>query len=168
MCSDRISQFLPCAHCLLSLSTTEKSLALHSLLQPIRYLNTWVRHPPEALFSRLSSLSSFRLSSYGRCSSPLVIFVVLHWTWSSKSFSFLYWGTRSWTQCSMCGFISAKQRQKTTSLHMLSIPFLMWPRRLLAALAIRLHHCLMVSLLFTKTLKPFSAGLFFSQSGHSM
>jgi len=41
--------------------------------------------PPSLLFSRLNSPRSLSLSSYVRCSSPLIIFVVLCWTLSSMS-----------------------------------------------------------------------------------
>lgn len=166
LCSDGISQFSICAHYLVSLSTTEKSLALLSSFQPIR-LNHLGKTPPSLSSPgwAASALSDFPhmedapVPSSHLCGPSL--------DWSSKSFLFLYWGTHGWTQCSRGGF-SAEWRQKTISLHMLSIPFLAWPRGRLAAFAISLNHCLMVSLLFTKTLKSFSAGLFFGQPGHSM
>lgn len=46
---------------------------------------------------------SFRLSSEQRCSSPLIIFVFLFWTYSSMSMSYLFWGPQDWRQYSMWG-----------------------------------------------------------------
>ena len=52
-------------------------------------------HPPSQplnfLLSKMNSLSFVRLSSYGRFLSPLIIFVVLHWTFSSTSLSLFCW-----------------------------------------------------------------------------
>ncbi|KAK4811770.1 LOW QUALITY PROTEIN: hypothetical protein QYF61_005338 [Mycteria americana] len=53
---------------------------------PFKYRKAAVRPPRSLLFSRLNNPS---LSSQGRCSSPLVIFVGLLWTRSSRSHTFL-------------------------------------------------------------------------------
>lgn len=44
-----------------------------------------------SVFSRLNRLSSCSLSSYKRCSRPLIVFVVIHWTLSSISLFILIW-----------------------------------------------------------------------------
>ncbi|PKU44118.1 hypothetical protein llap_5595 [Limosa lapponica baueri] len=41
---------------------------------------------------------------------PLIIFMALLWTCSSRSMSFLYWGHQSWMQCSRRGLTKAEQR----------------------------------------------------------
>jgi len=71
----------------LSLGTTEKSLAASSLCSPFRYLYTLMRSHQSLLFSRFNSPSSLSLSLSERCSSALIIFVALCWTLSSMSLS---------------------------------------------------------------------------------
>lgn len=74
---------------LLSLFTTEKVLAPPSLHLPLSI---------NLLFSRMNSPKSPGLSSQERCSHSSVMFVVLHWTLSGVSMSFLYWGPQNWIQ----------------------------------------------------------------------
>lgn len=58
---------------------------------PFRYSYTLLRFPLSFFFSRLKSPSSLSLSLYrARCSSPLIIFMVPHWT-----FSTMYWNHSS-------------------------------------------------------------------------
>ena len=65
----------------LSLCTTKKSLASYTCLPPpFRYLYTFIRSPLSLLFCRLNRPGLLSLSSCGRCYTPLVIFVALHWT----------------------------------------------------------------------------------------
>ena len=71
----------------LSLGTTEKSLALPSVLSPHQILIHIGEIPLSLLFSRLNHPSSLSFSLYERCSNPLMIFVALGWTCSSKSVS---------------------------------------------------------------------------------
>lgn len=67
----------------LALGTTQKSLVPSSLYLPFRWVCIHCQVPPHLLFSRLNSPSFLSLSSQERCSSPLFIFVVFHWTLSS-------------------------------------------------------------------------------------
>lgn len=68
----------------LSLDTTENSLAPLSLHHPFRYSYRW--NPLlNLLFSRLNSRVSLSLSSNVKCSSPFIIFLTLHWTPFSMS-----------------------------------------------------------------------------------
>lgn len=73
--------FLHFSYCplafILSLATTENSLAPFSSLSPIMCLNT----------SRLNSPSSLSLFFYMRCSEALTTFTAPHWTCSSTSMS---------------------------------------------------------------------------------
>jgi len=62
----------------LSLGTSEISLAPSSLTSPITYLYTLIISTLGHLIFRLNSLSSLSLSSCVRCSHP---FVLLCWTW---------------------------------------------------------------------------------------
>lgn len=71
----------------LSLSTSEKSLALPSVLSPHQIFIHIDKIPLSILFCRLNHPSSFSFTSYKRCSSPLMIFVALDWTCSSESVS---------------------------------------------------------------------------------
>lgn len=48
------------------------------------------------------------LSSYGRFSRHLIIFMVLHWFPSRRSLSVLNWGNLNWTLQSKCGLTRAK------------------------------------------------------------
>lgn len=71
--------FLNCGLCpfplVLSLSITDKSLALSSLLPPIRYLCILIRPPPSFLFSQ--QRKTVPALSDPTCTNPLLIFVVL-------------------------------------------------------------------------------------------
>lgn len=60
-------------------------------------------------FSRLNKPISLSLSSYNRLSSPLLIFVALHWMLSRMSTSFLHSNNQNCTQFSTCGLTSTKQ-----------------------------------------------------------
>uniref|UniRef100_A0A8B9QH24 Glycoprotein endo-alpha-1,2-mannosidase n=2 Tax=Apteryx owenii TaxID=8824 RepID=A0A8B9QH24_APTOW len=93
---------------ILSLGTTEKSLAPSSLDPPIRYLYLLIRISLSLLFSRLNRPSSLSFFSYKQCSSPLIVFVALCWTCSSRSVSVLYWGAQNWTQYSRWGLTSTE------------------------------------------------------------
>ena len=84
---------------------------------------------PSSLFSKLNGPSSRSLSSHERCSSQLIIFMALHWACSSKSISSHYWGAQHLTWHSRCGFFSAEQRGRITSLDLLTTFSLMQPRR---------------------------------------
>lgn len=67
----------------LSLGTTEKSSVLFAFsLQVFIHID---KIPLSLFFSRLNIPSSLSLSLHARCSSPLIIFVALHWTVSSMS-----------------------------------------------------------------------------------
>ena len=94
---------------LLSLNTTEKSLAPSSLL-PEQVFIHMDKIPPIHFCFWLNSLSSLSLSLYDGCSNPLIIFIALQWTFSSMPMSLLYWGAQDWTQYSRCGLTSAEQK----------------------------------------------------------
>lgn len=55
-----------------------------------------MRSPQSILFSRLSNLNFVSLSSEERCSSPLVMLLVLLWTCANRFRSFMFWGPQSW------------------------------------------------------------------------
>lgn len=78
------------------LGITEKSLAPSSPFPSIRYVYILITNP----FFMVNSPSSFSLSSYKWCFSPLMTFVALCWTHSSKSIFCLFWGVQNWTQYS--------------------------------------------------------------------
>lgn len=61
--------------------------------------------------SGLKSPSSLGLSSHGRWSSPLIIFMTIHWTWPSISMSHVL-GGQNWIPHSRCGFTSAEHGGK--------------------------------------------------------
>jgi len=61
----------------LSVGTTERSLALSSLHFPFKHLQALISFPQSLLFSSLNSPRCLSLSLYQRCSRPLVIFVTL-------------------------------------------------------------------------------------------
>lgn len=69
----------------LSLGTTQKTLAPYSLFPPHQVFD---KIPPNLLVSSPSSLS---LSSHKRCFRHFFIFVALHWTQSNMSMSFSCW-----------------------------------------------------------------------------
>lgn len=72
-------------------------------VDPLNVGKATVKFSQNLLFSRLKNTSSLKLSSQGRRSSPLVIFVALLWTWSNNSISFLCGRSQNWTQCSRWG-----------------------------------------------------------------
>jgi len=74
----------------LPFGTSEKTLIPSALLPPIRYL--YIVMIPQ-VFSSLNSPRSLNLSSHVSCSSPLIIFVALCWTYSSKSMCLMNWDT---------------------------------------------------------------------------
>ncbi len=63
--------------------------------------------PHSLLFSSLSKHSSLCLSSQGRCSRPLIIFMSLLWTLSNYSTSLLYWGPETRTRSHLESCIQA-------------------------------------------------------------
>jgi len=87
-----------------------------------------MRSPRSPLFSKLNKPNTLNLSSQERCSSPLIIF----WTHSNSSMSFLHWGPQAWTQYCKRGPTRAEQRGTITSLSLLVTPPVMWPRIQLA------------------------------------
>lgn len=87
---------LVCVSMVLSLGTMDKTLALTSLHPLSRSLYTLIRCP--WVFFGLNSSSSPSLSSYVRCSSPLIIFAVLHWTLWKNSISLLFSGAQNGSQ----------------------------------------------------------------------
>ena len=95
-------------------------------------------------FSRLNSPSALSLSSYDRCSSPLINSPAFHWTSSSMSMS-LSCRAQNWTWNSRC-VLPDRQRGRITSPDVLAMLCLFQPRRLLAAVAKRARCWLMVSL----------------------
>jgi len=76
--------------------------------------------------SRLNNPNSLSLSSEERCSSPLIVFVVLLWTRSNSSTFFLCC-LQSWTQDSRWGLTRAEQRGRITSVDLLATLLLMQP-----------------------------------------
>lgn len=82
-------------------------------LTPLLYI--LVRFPLSQLFSRLRS-SSLSLSSQETCSSPLIIFVALHWTQSRSSTSLSCCRVQSWTQHCRCGLSRVTQHGSTGQL----------------------------------------------------
>lgn len=124
----------PCAHYLLSCQQTRLERAylhpsLHSLFN---YLYTLI-NPLSFLSS--NSPSSLSLSSYERCSSPLIIFLAFCWTLFSIFRSALYWRAQNGKQYSRCGLTTEEQRCKIMSLDQLAILCLMHPTKLLAYFA---------------------------------
>lgn len=57
---------------------------------------------PLGFFFSLNTAISLSFSSYATYSSPLDNAVALHWTLSSASVYFLYWGDQTWTRYSWC------------------------------------------------------------------
>ena len=111
----------------LSLGTTGKWLAPFSLHPPFRYVYTQLRSPWALLFSRLNRLCCFSLSLYGRCFSPLTIFVGLCWVCSSMPLFLLYRGTQ--TGHSTPHVTSpAELREKVSVFSLLSTLYLMQPQ----------------------------------------
>lgn len=72
--------------------------------------------PLTLLSSRLNVSSSLSICSYDRCSSPLIIFVLLCWTHSSMSLFLLYWRAQVGTQHSRCvSFAEGKIKSQPAS-----------------------------------------------------
>lgn len=81
---------------------------------------------------------------------------VAHWLYHSSMSMFLAnWGTQNWTQYSGCS-VTAEQKWRIISLHLLTVLFLGHPRRLLAFFVVWVHYWLMFTLLFTWTPRSFS------------
>lgn len=58
--------------------------------------------PQSLIFSNLNRLSFFSLSSYFKCSNPLIIPMALWQIFCQKSVSVLHPGAQTWTQFSRC------------------------------------------------------------------
>lgn len=110
-----------CVHCLLS--------CYH---QVFIYTHWW--NPIIPLFSWLNSSGFHSFSLCARCSKPLTIFIVTHF---SMFMSLLYWRAKHCKRYSR----SLPKRVRITSLGMLAVLFLMQPRRLLTIFVARAHHC---------------------------
>lgn len=108
-------------------------------------------------FSDLSSPSPFSLSSQEKYFCPLVVFVTLHWTFSSSSISPLYWGAQNWIQYCRCDLTSDERRGRIASLDLWTMLLIMQPSMKLTFFATRVHCWLMVSFLTTWTPGVFSA-----------
>lgn len=127
-----------CAHCL-SLGTTENILsALFAPSLQIFILTDEI--PSRLLFPRLNSCSFLSLLSSFRCSRPLIAFIALCWTHSSKFIFSFCWETHNWSQHTRCSLTSGLKRGRITSLHLLS-PLLVQPSVLSAFLGRRARGC---------------------------
>lgn len=82
----------------------------------------------------------------GNAPIPL-IFVALPWICSTQSVCFLFWGAQNWIQECRCGL--SVQRARITSLHFWAIFF--FTMKNMAAFSTRMHCCLMIRLLSTKS-----------------
>ena len=153
-------QKLLCLSLVLSLGTTETSLALSSLCPLRSSLNL--------LFSRLNSPRSLSLSLRNRCSSTFIMLMALCWRLYGISLSFLYWGGQKYPQHSRCGLTSAEQRGRITSLDLMATLPLMQPRIPLAFLVARAHCWLTLNLVSTKSPSSFSTKLLPSWSAASI
>lgn len=91
-----LCQFVPVVSC--PVPRNHLKSAFIFLLLLISYLHTLIKSSLNFFFSRLNSPCSFRLFSYGRYSTPLVIFVALCWACSHVSMVLSYWGVQNWTQ----------------------------------------------------------------------
>lgn len=149
-------------HFVLSVVTTEKSLAPLSWHLPWKHLCALLRSPLSFLFSRLDKPSSLSLSSQKRFSSALPMFIALHWTLSSNSLSFLNWGAQNWVRYSRHGLIRAEQSGRISSLILLATVFLINPRTSLSFLATRPRCWIMVNMFSNRT--PCSTELLSSRS----
>jgi len=103
------------------------SLAPSSLFAPITYLYPLMRSPLSLLFSRLKSPSSLSLSSYERCSSPLIV-CVLDLTPLSPCPSLVLWSPDLVMQCSRRGLTSAEYRGRITSFDLWALLSITQPR----------------------------------------
>lgn len=123
-----------------------------------------MRFPWNLLSFRLKKLSSFRLSSQKRCSSPWIILVALLWTLSKSSTSFLYWGLQ--TQMQYSSWSLTWREQKSISFTLLAT-LLMEPRVPLAFQAASTHYELVLCF-SSHHLKSFSARLLSRSSFRSL
>lgn len=115
-----------CAHCFLPFRwVILRRVWLHHLYFLIRYLYIF-RHSytRSALLKFLSftlnNLSSVNLSLYVRYSSPLFIFVILHWILSRMSTSLLSWWAQTLVENAWY-LTTAVQRRRITSFHLLAM-----------------------------------------------
>lgn len=129
----------------LSLDTTERSLALSSFHPCFRHLYTLIKFTQSLLFTRLKSPKSLSFFSEERCSRPLITLVALHWTLSSIPMFLLYWEAWNRSQHSTCSLSSAEQKGRISPLELLAILFLTQPRMLLAFFTSKMHRWLTVS-----------------------
>lgn len=100
-CVSRTSCVPVYAHCLLSCHWTPlKIFWLHPLctLPSCIYTHWW----DSLLWADAFLAKSLSLFLYKRCSTPLIIFLALHWTLSNVSMSSLYWGVENWILYSRC------------------------------------------------------------------
>lgn len=112
--------------------------------------NGWDPQDPfEPSFLQTRQFQFFSLSSYSKCSSPLIIFVALYWTCSSNSRSFLCREALKEMQHSRSSLSSTEQRCRITSLNLLATVFL-----LVAFLATRVHCWLGVTFLLPGSQGP--------------
>lgn len=100
----RVFQFVPVVSGPVPGNHWEESGSLFLHL-PFRNSYTLMKFPMSFFFSRLKSPSSLSLSLYrARCSSPLIIFIALHWTFSSMC----------WNDSSKCNPGNTAQKMLTT------------------------------------------------------
>lgn len=107
---------LICSTCLLSchLGTTENSLSLSYSLPP--GVQNIAKIPLSHLLQAEQSQPSQPLLISNMLQSPLIIFVALCRTHSTKSVFLLYWGAQNWTQHFRCSLTGAESRGGTASL----------------------------------------------------
>ena len=91
-----------------------------------KYCKATIRTPCN-LYFRMNKPSFLSLFSYERCSSPLTILVVLLWTHSKSSASFLCWGSQAWMHYFRYG-LTREERGIINSLALLATILLMQPR----------------------------------------
>lgn len=104
-------------------------------------------------FSRLNSPRSLSLALNERCSSPLIIFVILFGLFP-VCLCLSYWGPQSSFRY---GLPSTEQRKSIISLDLLAMLCPMQPRRLVVFFAKRAHCWLMFKLVSTKILRSLFA-----------
>lgn len=88
-----------------------KKFIFNSCKHPFRYWKAALRSIWSLLFHGLNSPNSPSLLSWKKCSRPLIIFVMLLWTWYNRSTVFLCWGPQSWTQYLERALTRAKKRR---------------------------------------------------------
>lgn len=101
-------------------------------------------------------------------SSPLIIFMILLWTLSTPSTSFLNCWHHNWTQYSMCSLTSAKWSRMITSAFLLVMSLQMQSRIWFAFITVAEHCWHMFSLLSTWILTFLSARLLSSHIDPSL